>query len=104
MTIRKLKEENPDCEFFILMGEDNFRNLSKWKNIEELRQNVRFIVYPREGQKVSNPDNELVAIISAPLINLSSTTLREMIKMKISPKYLIPEDALRLIRQKKFYQ
>jgi nicotinate-nucleotide adenylyltransferase len=104
LTIRKLKEENPECEFFILMGEDNFRNLSKWKNIEELRQNVRFIVYPREGQKVSNPDNELVAIISAPLINLSSTTLREMIKMEISPKYLIPEDALRLIRQKKFYQ
>ena len=104
LTIRKLKSDHPEHEFYIIVGGDNFKGLHKWKNIEELRQNVRFIVYPREGQKVSNPDNELVAIISAPLINLSSTTLREMIKMEVSPKYLIPEDALRLIKQKKFYQ
>jgi len=104
LTIRKLKEEYPENEFFILMGSDNFQNLNKWKNIEELRQNVRFIVYPRGSENFEPSDNELCKTIKAPLLNLSSTHLRDMIKKGMSTKYLIPEDAFKLIQQKKFYQ
>ena len=104
LTIRKLKEEYPDNEFYILMGSDNFQKLNKWKNIEELRQQVRFLVYPRGAENLNSIDNELCKIIKAPLLDLSSTKLREMIKMGMSTKYLIPEDAFKLIDRKKFYQ
>ena len=104
MTIRKLKEEYPEHEFCILMGFDNFKNLNKWKNIEELRQQIRFIVYPRGAENAVPIGNELCTTIKAPLLDVSSTKLREMIKMGVSTKYLIPDDAFKLIHQKKFYQ
>jgi len=104
LTIRKLKEENPDIEFFILMGADNYKNLSKWKNVEELRQQVRFIVYPRDENTEDWKEDELCKFIKAPLLNISSTLLREMIKTGKSTRYLIPEDAIKLIEKKKFYK
>jgi len=103
LTIRKLNEDFPENEFFILMGADNFQNLNKWKNIEELRRQVKFIVYPRNEKANFQTNDELSKVIHAPLLQLSSTTLREMIRKGESIRYLIPEDAIRLIEKKKFY-
>jgi nicotinate-nucleotide adenylyltransferase len=104
LTIRKLKEDFPQNEFFIIIGSDNYHNLSRWKHIEELRQNVRFVVYPRTEVKAEPKDDELSIWIDAPLLQISATSIREMIKAGKSLKYLIPEDAQRLIDKKGFYQ
>jgi nicotinate-nucleotide adenylyltransferase len=106
LTLRKLKEKFPEHQFFILMGADNYRNLGRWKNVEEIRQQVRFIVYPRHGAE-ENPereDNELVQWIEAPLLEISATQVRSMIKKGLSVRYLIPEDARKLIESKGFYR
>jgi nicotinate-nucleotide adenylyltransferase len=106
LTLRKLKEKHPGYQFFILMGADNFQNLGRWKNSEEIRQQVRFVVYPRYGaeQNPENPDNELVQWIEAPLLQISATQVRSMIQKGQSVRYLIPEDARKLIESKGFYR
>ena len=106
LTLRKLKEKHPAYQFFILMGADNYRNLGRWKNAEEIRQQVEFIVYPRHGAE-ENPekaDNELVHWIEAPLLEISATQVRSMIRKGQSVRYLIPEDARKLIESKGFYR
>lgn len=106
LTIRKLKAEFPEHEFFILIGSDNHKSLSKWKNIEELRQNVRFVVYPRPGEQTvaGGSDDELVQWIEAPLLQISATAIRDLVKQGKSTRYLIPEDALKLMERKGFYK
>jgi nicotinate-nucleotide adenylyltransferase len=106
LTMRKLREKHPEHHFSILMGADNFENLSRWKNVEELRQQVRFVVYPRFGaQKPAEAENnELVTWIEAPLLQISATQIRSMLKNRQSVRYLIPEDARRLLEEKGFYQ
>ena len=106
LTLRKLKEKFPGHTFSILMGSDNFKNLDRWKNVEEIRQQVSFIVYPRhEGELPSGrEDDELVQWIDAPLLQISATQVRSMIKKGISVRYLIPEDARKLLDSKGFYR
>jgi nicotinate-nucleotide adenylyltransferase len=104
LTIRKLKADFPENEFFILLGSDNFENINRWKNAEELRQNVRFVVYPRSEEFESNPENELEIRIKAPLLQISASSIREMIRANQSTKYLIPEDARNLIEKKSLYK
>jgi len=100
-TIRKLKAEFPEHEFFILVGGDNFQNLDRWKNIEELRQSVRFIVYGR-GEKATGGD-ELHTYIDAPVVQISSTYIRELIRAEKSVKYLVPDAVASHIDRMKFY-
>ncbi len=106
LTIRKLKEEHPEHEFFILLGADNFKNLDKWKNIGELRRQVRFIIYPRTNEdKPAIPrEDELVTWIEAPLLQISATAIRDLVRKGKSTRYLIPEDAWRLMEKKGFYK
>jgi nicotinate-nucleotide adenylyltransferase len=106
LTIRKLKVDFPEHEFFILIGGDNFKGLNKWKNIEELRQNVRFVVYPRQGEDVpvQTIGDELIRWIHAPMLQISATEIRELIRYGKSTRYLIPEDAWKLIEKKGFYK
>jgi len=106
LTIRKLKEDHPEHEFFILLGGDNFKGLHKWKNIEELRQQVRFVVYPRPGEDIpaSSGDDELIRWIQSPMLQISATEIRDLVRNGKSTRYLIPEDAWKLMERKGFYK
>ena len=104
LTLRKLKADFPEHEFFILMGGDNYKNLDRWKNVEEIRQSVRFLVYPRPGQALEVKDDELVHWIEAPLLEISATSIRSLLKNQGSARYLVPESALKLIEKKGWYR
>ncbi len=103
-TIRKLKADYPENEFFIILGSDNYDNLNRWKNAEELRQNVRFVVYPRSENFEPGSADELVIRIKAPLLQISASAIRELIRENKSTRYMIPDDARNLIEKKGFYR
>ena len=110
-TIRKLKADYPENEFFIILGSDNYENLNRWKNAGELRQNVRFVVYPRSEKFESGPgetgavsDDQLVLRIKAPLLQISASAIRDLIRENKSTRYMIPDDARKLIEKKGFYR
>lgn len=105
LTIRKLKENHPENEYFILIGGDNFTNIGRWKNSEELQKNVRFIIYPRDENKVGSLIADDVNIwIDAPYIKISSTYIRQLIQEDKSPKYLVPDPCIKLIEEKGYYR
>ena len=103
-TLQKLKEKHPEHEFFIILGSDNYQNIHKWKNAEEIRKQARFLVYPRSEKEYWEKDDELVQVIEAPLLQISSTYIRQQIKNDKDVRYLLPEDCSRLIQKKGFYR
>lgn len=104
LTVQKLQEKHPEHEFYIVMGSDNYANLPKWKNVDELRRRVRFIVYPRSGEAAWNQEDELTTRIEAPLLQISGTYIRQLIKEEKSVEYLVPEGCARMIREKGYYR
>lgn len=89
-TLTYLKEKYQHHSFSIIMGSDSFQNLDKWKNPELIIDNHRIIVYKRPGFEVNNKLNARVTIMDAPLLEISSTHIRELVKSGKSIKYLVP--------------
>ena len=89
-TLAYLTEKYPEHTFSIIMGSDGFENLDKWKNPETIIKNHQIIIYKRPGFEVHNKLNADITIMNAPLLEISSTHIRDLVKSGKSIKYLVP--------------
>lgn len=105
-TILKIVRKSPDTKFSILMGEDNLSSFNKWKEYESILENVELYVYPRE-KKYSAPEtlknNPRIINFKAPLINFSSTEIRNRVRENKEIRKLVPKKVFDFIREKKIY-
>jgi len=90
-TLAYLKEKHPEHEFSILMGSDGFQNLNKWKNHEVIISKHSIYIYKRPGFEVTETFGANIHILNAPLLEISSTHIRELIKNKKSIRFLVPD-------------
>jgi nicotinate-nucleotide adenylyltransferase len=103
-TLAFLNEKHPDHQFSIIIGSDSFQNLSKWKNFGYIVKNYQIIIYKRPGFEVINPLGAKVQVMDAPLLEISATYIRELVKNHKSIKYLVPESIEEEIQNNRFYQ
>ena len=104
-TLTYLQEKHPKNSFSIIMGSDSFSNLSKWKNYELLLKNYLFIIYERPGFPVAKSKSlSNIYVLNAPLLDISATNIRTLIKNKISAKYLLPDNVLHEIEKNGYYK
>jgi nicotinate-nucleotide adenylyltransferase len=103
-TLTYLKEKHPEHEFMILLGSDGLQNLPRWKNADVLVQNHPLYVYRRPGFDAVNPLNARMTVAEAPLLEISSTHIREMIKQGKSVRYLVPDKVLEEIETYHYYR
>lgn len=89
-TLAYLREKYPEHQFQIIMGSDSYQNLPKWKNAEIIIANYPVIIYKRPGFEVEKLYNESNKVLDAPLLQISATHIRELIKSGKSIKYLVP--------------
>ena len=90
-TLAYLTEKYPEHEFSIIMGSDSFSNISKWKNYEIILKNYKLYIYKRPGFEIDKTLKNDLIILDAPLLEISSTHIREMIKQGKSIRYLVPD-------------
>lgn len=103
-TLQKLSETYPDREFVLIIGADNWAVFDKWKSPEEILRNHRILVYPRPGYEI-NP-HELPAQVKAvntPLLEISSTFIRESIASGKDIRYFLHPEVYRFIKQHQLY-
>ena len=105
-TLNALQAKFPDDEFFLLIGGDNWQVFDKWRNSEEILAKYHLLIYPRLGYEVKIPDElkERVQLIDAPIIELSSTVIRERLAKEQSVRYYVPDEVLKYIERKQLYK
>lgn len=86
-----LKEKYPEHEFSLLIGSDGFQNINKWKNYSVILNNHKFYIYKRPGFSITEDYGANIHIFNAPLLEISSTYIRELIKRKKSIRFLVPD-------------
>lgn len=82
-TLAHLKEKFPRYEFALIMGEDNLKSLPKWKNYETILKDYELFVYPRiSADEIADEllHHPSVHRVAAPVIELSSTFIRDSIR------------------------
>ncbi len=103
-TLTYLKEKYPTYQFSIIIGSDSFQNIHKWKNYEVLLKDYSFIIYKRPGFEVENTYAADIQILQAPLLEISSTYIRELIKKGKSIRYLVPDVVKEEIEKNRYYK
>ena len=108
VTLTYLKEKYPDHSFALIMGEDNLKGLPKWKNSDKLIENYQIIVYPRlfEGEKQEKEfsKHDHISMINAPIIELSATEIRNMIKNGKNVRPMLPPEVFDYLDGSNFYK
>jgi nicotinate-nucleotide adenylyltransferase len=89
-TLAYLHEKYPQQQFQIIMGSDSFQNLRKWKNADYIINNYKLIIYKRSGFEINNDIHANIQILNAPLLDISATYIRQLIREKKSIRYLVP--------------
>ncbi len=111
VTLAKLSEKYPNYEFNLIIGSDNLVGLKKWKNIEYLLDNFKFLVYPREtdNEQLEKIDSSLlehssIIFFEAPKIEISSSFIRKSLKEKKDVTFFMPKIVSDYITDMKLYQ
>lgn len=105
-TLAHLQEKFPQHTFSLLMGEDNLNSLHRWKNYEYILEHHDIYVYPRmqsgdlDQQFINHPKIHKVA---APILELSSTFIRESIKNGKNVNPMLPPKVWEYIDHNLFY-
>jgi nicotinate-nucleotide adenylyltransferase len=104
-TLKYLRGIYPEHVFSPIIGGDNLQSFHLWKNHEEILNNHEIYVYRRAGY-YSNPlfaNQNKIKVFDVPLLNISSTYIREMLQAGKSVKYLVPETVDDFINEHHLY-
>ena len=105
-TLAHLKEKYPKQEFALIMGADNIVTLHKWKNYEQLLDNYEIYIYPRkEASEVPlYAKRQSVHFTNAPVMEISSTFIRDSIKHKKNVRHMLPPTVAEHIKEMHLYE
>ena len=102
-TLTYLSEKHPENIFYVIIGSDSLQNISKWKNHELLLSQYKLLVYERPGFPIGHQHPNVIAI-NAPLLDISSTRIREMIRTGRSIRFLVPDIVKEEIEKNHYYR
>lgn len=106
-TLAHLQEKYPKYEFCLIMGEDNLKSLHKWKNYEIILENHEVYVYPRISEGTVEhqfKDHPKIHKVAAPIMEISSTFIRNAIKEQKNIKPLLPQHVWKYVDEMNFYR
>lgn len=91
-TLRALRAQHPDRQFYLIMGADNWQHIDRWRESEALLREFPVMVYPRKDFPIVIPTHyPLVKAVDSPLIEISSTFIREALKNGKDVRFFLPE-------------
>ena len=89
------------------MGEDNLKNFHKWKNHEVILSRYELFVYPRlsPNKAITSFENHpSITKVSAPIMEISSTFIRNGIKDQKNIRPLLPQNVWQYLDEMNFYK
>lgn len=101
-TMKLLIEKNPDVDYYFIIGADMVDYLPKWYKIDELVQMVQFVGVQRPKYKAGT--SYPVIWVDVPLMDISSSLIRDFIAKDRKPNYLLPKVVLDYIEEEGLYR
>lgn len=102
-TLQCLKRDFPHDDFVLIIGGDNLKKFHKWAHHEDILANYEIAVYPR-GNESYDLDHENIHIVNVPLIDISSTMIREKIRRGEDISNLVPPKVASEVAKKSLYR
>ena len=104
-TLSVLAEQYPDVKFVFICGMDSLQNLYHWREYQKILDNYELLVFPREGydggELLHHPS---VKVLKTPILEISSTFIRQCVKEGRDVRHFMPEKAFRYMQERHFYE
>ncbi|MFD2046131.1 nicotinate-nucleotide adenylyltransferase [Ornithinibacillus salinisoli] len=101
-TIKSLNNRYSDTEFFFIIGGDMVEYLPHWHKIDELMRMVKFVGVKRPGYSLTTPYP--IQEVEIPMIDISSSLIRERLYKNESIRYLVPDSVYTFIKGNHLYE
>jgi nicotinate-nucleotide adenylyltransferase len=103
-TLAELGRRHPDAELFCMVGEDVAGALATWERVDEVRQHCTLVVVNRPGSRTpAELSGWRVETVEIPALEISSTDLRTRARDGRPLEFLVPDAAVRCIRERHLY-
>ena len=99
-TLNALKVRYPKVRFIPIIGSDNWSCFTDWYQYERILSQYQLLVYPRPGYPIDAstlPDS--VKLVNAPLLDISSTFIRESLKAGKDIRFFLPPAVSRYLHE-----
>lgn len=104
-TLNALKAKFPSDDFTLVIGADNWAVFDKWRSHDEIISNFKIVVYPRVGYDIVIPSqmSDRVLAVDAPVIEVSSSKIREQLSMGHDMRFFMPDEVYDYILRNNLY-
>lgn len=104
-TLEALTKKFPQHEFVLIIGADNWQYFNKWKDSDLILKKHDIYVYPRKGYEINIPDDlkDKVYSLDSPIVEVSSTFIREQLKDNRNMNFYLPQDVYKYILKNRLY-
>lgn len=110
-TLEYLKEKYPGAELYFIVGSDSLDYMDKWHECRKLFSMCVVLLFERRGfpdtqKKIKELESEYscrIERIDAPIIELSSSMIRERMSSGKSVKYIVPDCVIEYIQERSLY-
>ena len=93
-TLRALSKNYPDDQFVFICGMDSLEGFPRWREYQAILENYELLVFPRKGydggELLHHPH---VKVLETPIIEVSSTFIRNCLKEGRDVRHFMPEKA-----------
>lgn len=101
-TMKAMKAAHPEVEYYFIIGGDMVDYLHTWYHIDDLVKLVTFVGIKRAGYPTTSPYP--VMWVDAPLVDVSSTKIRQKVSHNQSIRYLVPDAVADYIKEHHLYE
>jgi len=112
-TITALRERLGAQSFFFILGSDTLAEFHLWKDPDKLVRMCQLVVMPRVGLSLSGLNSleahvpgviDRVIKLNVPVIDISSSKIRQYVSQGLSVRYLVSDDVEEYISEHKLYR
>lgn len=111
-TLEELRRRHPSCDFFFVIGSDNFKSIGLWHRFSDLIRLCSFLVFERPGSPLACPPPDLppeaaasmrYQVVKAPLFEAASSEIRQRLAQGESVDHLLPPGVRQYIESHHLY-
>lgn len=113
-TLQRLKKQQPDTDFYFIIGGDSLMSFDSWKNPEIICQNCILVAAVRDQLAIETMQEKMtelkerfgavIHLLKTPDVDISSSSLRAWCREHRSIRYYVPEAVRQYILQNHVYE
>jgi nicotinate-nucleotide adenylyltransferase len=111
-TLSYLHKSYPDALLYFIVGSDSLDYMDKWYECEKIFSMCNVLVFERIGfsdidEKIQELESRFdcrIEKIEAPIVEISSSMIRERVKQGKTIKYIVPDCVMDYIKEKGLYE